>query len=73
MWSDPNLASYMAVTAHWIEAKEIQTNSGLQRVLELRADLIGFHRVPGHHTGTHLAHIFKFITDRLEITHKVWI
>jgi len=73
MWSDPNLTPYMAVTAHWIEAKEVRTSSGLQRILELRADLVGFHRVPGHHSGAHLAHTFKFITDRLGITHKVYI
>jgi hypothetical protein len=35
MWSDLNLTPYMAVTAHWIEAKEVQTSSGLQQVLEL--------------------------------------
>ncbi|KAN0111515.1 Ribonuclease H-like domain containing protein [Russula decolorans] len=74
MWSDLNLTPYMAVTAHWIEAKEVQTSSGLQQVLELRADLINFHRVPGHHSGAHLAHTFKFITDRIGITHKIgWI
>lgn len=71
MWSDPNLNPFMAVTAHWIQAKTIQTPDGPQHILTLRADLIGFHRVPGRHDGEHLAHAFIFITDRIGITHKV--
>jgi len=39
--------------------------------LKLRADLIGFHYVPGWHTGEHLATAFLYITDQLNITHKV--
>lgn len=61
----------MAVTAHWIEAKETQTPDGPQYVLKLRAELIGFHQVPGRHTGEHLAHAFLYILDRLSITSKV--
>ena len=55
----------MAVTAHWIEA------TGPQKNLRLWADLVGFHHIPGRHTGEHLAHCFLFVTNRLKITEKV--
>jgi hypothetical protein len=61
----------MAATAHWIEAVEEQTGTGLQKKLQLRADLTGFHKLPGRHTGEHLAHCFLYVTDRLNITAKV--
>ena len=61
----------MAVTAHWIECVEEKTGTGLQKMLHLRSDLIGFHKLPGRHTGEHLAHCFLFVTDRLNITAKV--
>ena len=71
MWTDPNLTPYMAITGHWIQHKKMSTPSGDQQLLELRADLVGFLRVPGHHTGQHLAHTFTHITDRLKITNLV--
>ena len=61
----------MAVTAHWIEPKIDNTMHGPQRTLKLRSDLVGFQRVPGNHTGEHLAHALLYITDRLKITGKV--
>jgi hypothetical protein len=61
----------MAVTAHWIEAVEEKVSSGSQKKLQLRSDLVGFHKLPGHHTGEHLAHCFLFITECLKITQKV--
>jgi hypothetical protein len=70
-WSDPNQSSFMAVTAHWIEAIDEKTPTETQKTLQLRADLIGFHKLPGSHTGEHLAHCFLYITDRLKITGKV--
>ncbi|OBZ71068.1 hypothetical protein A0H81_08990 [Grifola frondosa] len=74
MWSDPNLTPFMAVTAHWIKAKTEETPVGPRKVLELRADLIGFLRVPGRHDGQHLAQAFLFTLDRLEITPQIgWI
>lgn len=73
MWSDTNVTPFMAVTAHWIEPQIENTVNGPRRVLKLRADLVGFQRVPGHHTGEHLAHAFLHITDRLGITEKVRI
>lgn len=71
MWSDPNLTPFMAVTAHWIHATVISTPQGKEYKLKLRSDLIGFHHVPGRHTGEHLAQAFLYITDRLNITKKV--
>ena len=61
----------MAVTAHWIETKILETAQGQQTLLTLRADLIGFLRVPGHHTGKHLAHAMMYILDRVEMGDKV--
>ena len=69
IWSDPNLVPFMAVTAHWMEA--VQDEKDSSRKLRLRNDLIGFHRIPGHHTGEHLAQCFLYITDRIKITDKV--
>src|SRR6266436_2883755 len=71
MWSDPNKSPFMAVTAHWIEATTQETPHGPQHILKLRADLIGFHRVPGRHDGEHLAHSFLHVLDRVSIAWKV--
>lgn len=72
LWSDPNLTSYMAVTAHWMEGIEQQSNSGIHYSLRLRSNLIGFLRLPGRHTGNHLAAAFLFILERLNIVEKVF-
>jgi len=69
-WTDPNQSPFMAVTAHWIEAIDEQLPSGPHKKLRLHSDLVGFHHLPGQHTGEHLAHCFLFITDRLKITGK---
>lgn len=71
IWSDTNLSPFMAVTAHWIESKPEVTANGTQHVLKLRADLIGFHHMPGHHSGEHLAQAFIFVLNRLGIMQKV--
>lgn len=71
LWSDPNLTPFMAVTAHWIQATIISTPQGSQYLLKLRADLIGFCRVPGHHDGEHLSHAFIHILERFRILRKV--
>jgi hypothetical protein len=73
LWSDPNLTPYMAVMAHWLEATLIQTDKGPRYKLKLRTDLVGFHRVPGRHTGEHLAQAFMVIMDRLGAALKVSI
>jgi hypothetical protein len=69
-WTDPNQSPFMAVTAHWIQAVDEKTSGGTPKLC-LRADLIGFHRVPGRHTGEHLGHCFLHILDRLKILEKV--
>ena len=71
LWTDPNLSPFMAVTAHWIETKVTQTPEGLQYELKLRAELIGFHHVPGHHDGEHLCQAFLYIINRLSIASVV--
>lgn len=74
LWTDPNLSPYMAVTAHWIEIKEVQSPRGVEKVMVWRADLIAFHRVPGRHTGNHLAAALLHILDRLKMTSKIgWL
>ena len=73
MWTDPSMWPYMAVTAHWLQAVVQNTANGPTHKLVLRADLIGFHRVPTRHTGEHLAGALLFITDRIGITSKVRI
>ena len=70
-WSDLNQTSFMAVTAHWIESIDEKTPTGPKKKLQLRADLIGFHKLPGRHTGDHLAHCFLFMTDQIKVTSKV--
>ena len=71
LWSDPSCVPYMAVTSHWIEGITKETVNGPQLILKLRADLIGFQQVPGHHDGNHLASAFIYITDCIKITNKV--
>jgi len=61
----------MAVTAHWIEVDAVPTLQGTQYNLWLHTDLIGFHHVPGHHTGEHIAHAFLHVLDRIGVAHKV--
>ena len=73
IWSDPNRVLYMAVTSHWIQGIEKETAGGTKLVLKLRADLIGFQRVPGHHDGKHLTSAFLFVTDQIKITSKVMV
>jgi hypothetical protein len=71
LWSDPNLAPFMAVTAHWMESTTVQTSDGPQHLIKVRSDLIGFYHVTGHHDGERLATVFMEVLDRIEITPKV--
>ncbi|KAG2047331.1 hypothetical protein BDR06DRAFT_976813 [Suillus hirtellus] len=64
LWSDSNLCPFMALTAHWI-AKADQGS-----MLTLRAALIGFHNVPGSHTGELLAGVIMHLTDHAAVTEK---
>lgn len=73
LWSDTNLSPFMAVTAHWIQSTGIIDNpqDGPRHLLKLRSDLVGFYKVPGRHTGSHLAHAFICIIDRLSLDWNV--
>jgi hypothetical protein len=68
-WSDPNMTSFLGVTAHWIEDRS-ESSTGPKK-LHLRADLIGFHQIPGRHSGEHLARCFIHVLDRIQVTSKV--
>ena len=71
MWSDPKLAPFMTVMAHWIQAIWEETVGAKRLVLKLRADLISFQHVLGCHDGEHMAVAFLYITDCIKITGKV--
>ena len=58
LWSNQNLAPFMAVTSHWIHVTKIRTSDGPEYILKLRADLVGFQHVPRRHTGKHLCDAF---------------
>jgi len=66
IWSDHNHQSYLAITAHWIAMIPGTT------ALELKAALIAFHWLRGHHDGESLADIVLQLLDRAGITGKVW-
>jgi hypothetical protein len=65
MWSNANLASYLAMTAHWISMEE---STGR---LTLKTALIGFSRVKNRHTGANLAETILELLDRAELPLKV--
>ena len=68
------MTPYMAVTAHWIQSVRTEhVSCPPTEELVLRADLIGFHHLPGHHTGRHIAQLFLYITDRVGVTPQVWM
>jgi hypothetical protein len=71
VWTDINLRPFLAVTGHWIHVETVQTSSGPQYKLELKAALIGFHHLPGRHTADHLAHSFLHLVDRIKVAEKV--
>ena len=64
LWSDPNLDSFMAVTAHYI----FHPTTGL---LEYRCNLIAFQHIKGSHSGTNLVMHFFALIDGLGVAHKV--
>jgi len=66
-WTDFNMKSYMAVTAHWLQKASLQPSESLQPKLTLRSDLIGFIHIPGSHSGVRLAEIFVHVLDRIKL------
>jgi len=67
VWSNGNLASFLAITSHWI-ACDNATSS-----LSLKAALIGFQRLKKRHTGRNLARAILRVIDRAGILAKVFI
>jgi hypothetical protein len=65
VWSNSNLASYLALTAHWIA---VDAPSGR---LGLKVALIGFHRLKKKHTGANIARTIIHLLDRADVTLKV--
>ena len=63
LWSNQVLASFLAVTAHWL--------SNQSGELSLKAALIGFQRMTGDHTGKSIAKGILQVVERAGITHKV--
>ena len=55
----------MALTAHWI------AKANHSSMLVLRAALMGFHHIPGSHTGEFLAGVLLHLLDRAAVTKKV--
>ena len=66
MWSSSNLASYLAVTAHWISRDESNGR------LSIKAALIGFRRVTARHTGANIAKAILEVLDQAKVTLKVF-
>lgn len=58
---------FMAVTAHWTDNHAKSMPHGTRYIITLQSRLIAFHRVPGRHTGEHLATAFLSILNRYKI------
>ena len=61
------MASYLALTAHWIS---LDATSACP---VLRAALIGFHPLKKSHTGANIGRIILHLLDRAGVTSKVCI
>ncbi len=70
LWSDENLTPVRGVTAHRREMAEVSGLAGSRTILQLRSYLIGFHCLPGRHTGDHLTQGLTHVLDRLDILSK---
>jgi hypothetical protein len=59
-WSvDTTKASFLGVTAHWIEVKDSKW--------KLRTEVIGFRPVSGEHSGGNLGRYFVGVCERVRI------
>jgi len=65
IWSNSNLALYLALTAHWIAT---DASSGR---LGLRAALISFHHLKKKHMGINIARTLLHLMDHADVTLKV--
>jgi len=69
LWSDPNLDSYMAITAHYMV--HIPKGGQIKPQLDYCCGLVAFRFVEGSHTGVNLAINFFTVLDEYGITNKV--
>lgn len=59
------MASFLALTSHWISLDKATGR------LTLKSALIGFHRIKTRHTGTNIAKTILYLLDRANVTLKV--
>ncbi|KAN0135285.1 hypothetical protein V8E53_006850, partial [Lactarius tabidus] len=57
IWSNANLAAYLALTSHWISQDKSTGH------LTIKAALIGFHRIKKRHTGVNIANTILELLD----------
>jgi hypothetical protein len=67
IWSNGNMAAFLALTAHWISSDKSS------RCLSLKAALIGFHQLEMTHMGLNIAKTILFLLDWAGIMHKAFI
>lgn len=67
LWSDRDMKSKMAMTAHYL--LRLMTPNGEKLVL--RTSLVGFHYVKGSHNAEKLAKNMLYLMNRAGITQKV--
>lgn len=60
--ADNTKASFLGMTAHWIEVKD--------RMWKLRSEVVGFQGVSGEHSGWNLGRYFMGLCDRVGICSK---
>lgn len=64
LWTeDHSSTAFFGITAQWIDVKDL-------RPWTLRAEVIGFHKVLGDHSGQNLGRQLLKVTDRVGITSK---
>ncbi|KAN0135742.1 hypothetical protein V8E53_006633 [Lactarius tabidus] len=65
IWSNANLAAYLALTSHWISQDKLTGH------LTIKATLISFHCIKKRHTGVNIANTILELLDRADVTLKI--
>jgi len=65
-WSDPDLVSFLGVTAHFI-VRDVSSGG-----LVLRSGLLAFRHIRGSHTGANMAGVLYGIIKDAGIEHRVY-
>ena len=69
-WSDPNLISFLGITAHFIARDNVDGKPALA----LRSRMLAFRHIQGSHTGERLARVFYQVIKDAGIERKVhWL